>query len=426
MSWFNFRKVPPAPEVKDQQFETVLQRLVAAASGGDLYVNPDNCMRAPTVHAVVTAISRRIQTTPVHVFKKTSSKGRDAKEYLPSHPVAKLLKAPNDWQTSVDYFGDMASTLARWGRFIAVKGQGTTGPIRKLFPLSPGVVNIKQDHNDLSVKFHYGTDKIYPMSKVNYIRGPAVDFLTGDSPVENVRTAIGIEIACELYGQAFFENGGVPLLIFKYIAGAKGFKTAEDEQKFINDFQTAFTGNKRHKALLLPPGLEADATKIENNRAQFLETRKFYQTVIAGAWGVPPHLVGNLENGHYNNVEQQDKDFTLNVIMPYIIQIESAMERDLLTQDDRNAGIVIRFNMDSVLRASFEERQKGLQTQFQNGIINSNEWREIEGKNPRDKGDDYYYSANLIKEGAEPPTRQTAGDSDAQADDDESGDQIAE
>jgi len=80
---------------------------------------------------------------------------------------------------------------------------------------------------------------------------------------------------------------------------------------------------------------------------------------------------------------------------------EAAMERDLLTEEDRKNGIVIRFNMDATLRASYQERQTGLSTQLQHGVISPNEWREIEGRNPREDGDQYYYSANLKEEGAE-------------------------
>ena len=43
---------------------------------------------------------------------------------------------------------------------------------------------------------------------------------------------------------------------------------------------------------------------------------------------------------------------------------------------------MIRFNLDSILRADFKSRQEGLQIQRRNGVISANEWREIEGKNP--------------------------------------------
>lgn len=405
-------------EEKVAQFETVLQRIIAQQSGFANSVTPRTCLKSPTVQALVTAISRRIASTPVHVYETEDSNGLEVKKKLPKHPVANLLRTPNEYQSQYDYWQDLASSLVRHGKFIAIKAQGQTGPIRRLYPLVADSVTIKQEFDNLtgSVTFDY-MGQSYSSRKIHYIRGPAINFVDAESPVENIKTAIGIEIACEEYGATFFNNGAIPLMIFKYMQGSKGFKTPEDEKKFIESFQSSFSGSRRNKAMMLPIGMEVDEVKTEHDKAQFLETRKFYQTVIAGAWGVPPHLVGNLENGHYNNVEQQDKDFTLNVIMPYIRSIESAMERDLLTVADRNNGIVIRFNMDATLRATFEERQQGLQIQLQNGVITPNQWREIEGKNPRDDGDDYYYSANLIKEGEELMTRQQGESNDPTTDD---------
>ena len=68
------------------------------------------------------------------------------------------------------------------------------------------------------------------------------------------------------------------------------------------------------------------------------------------------------------------------------------MERDLLTEQDRDSGVIIRFNMDSTLRAAFKERQEGLKIQREMGVINPDEWRELEGKNPRpdDGGNEYW------------------------------------
>ena len=392
MRWFK-------KEDKTAQFETVLQRLIGAQQGTLGFVNPENCMKSPTIHAIVTAISRRISITPIHVYESSNQDGLETKRKLPDHPVAKLLNQPNDWQSRVDYWLDATSSYVRYGKYIAVIGRGTTGPIRKLFPISAGKTEIKQDMDNLSVVFKYA-NREYPFSQIHYVRGPARDFLKGDSPVDDVRIAIALEIAAEEYGATFFSNGAIPLLIFKYIQGMKGFKDPNDEKKFIEDFQTAFSGHKRHRALLLPPGLERDQVNMENDKAQFLETRKLQRTIIAGAFGVPPHLVGDLERGTFNNVEQQDKDFSLNVIMPVVVAFEASMERDLLTQADRDSGIKIRFNIDSILRASFKERQEGLQIQLTNSVINPDEWREHEGMNPRPdgKGGEYYHSANYIKD----------------------------
>ena len=403
-------------EVKEAQYETVLQQLVAAAGGSATNVTPENCLKSPTMQAIHTAVTNRISSTPVHIYRTSEKNGKEIKEKLPNHPIARLLRQPNPYQTSVNYWADLASCLVRYNRFIAVKAQGSTGPIFQLNPVSPGEVTIKQDENTFAVTFTRG-DQDWPMRRVHYIRGPARDFVNGDSIVDNIKLSIAIEIAMEEFSGTFFSNGAVPLLFFKYMQGVKGFKDPEDEKKFISDFQAAFSGNKRHTAFLLPAGIETpDGPQIDNEKSQNLEFRRYYQTVIAGAYNVPPHMVGNLENGHYNNVEQQDKDFTISVMMPYFRMIEAAMERDLLSDADRKDGVVIRFNMDATLRASFMERQQGLEVQRRNGVINPNEWRELEGKNPRDDGDDYGYSANMIIEGQEPASREMPPEEETDAD----------
>jgi HK97 family phage portal protein len=183
-------------------------------------------------------------------------------------------------------------------------------------------------------------------------------------------------------------------------------------------FQEAFSGNKKHSAFLLPPGIEAgDPVKVENDKAQFLQTRQLQRNIIAGAFGISPYHVGDLTSGKYNNVEQQSEDFTLNVIMPIAQAFEAAMERDFLTPADRSAGLIIRFNLDAELRAAFLERQTGLQIQLQNGVRNVNEWREIEGLRPRDDpgGEQFQQSVQTQSGGNQPKTGEEKPDADANA-----------
>ncbi len=408
-------------EDKGAQFEDVLQRLVAAQEQGGLGpVTPDNCMRSPTVNAIVTAISRRLSVSSLGVYKKTRSDGRDSKELLTDHPVARLLRKPNSWQSRAEYWLDAASVFTRWGRFHAFKSRGTTGPIRELIPLPCGNVELQQDQN-FRVTYRVKTGeglREYGFDKVHSVRGPARNFLTGDSPVQDCKDAIALEIAAQSYGNSFFENGAVPLLVFKYLAESKAVKQSEAEKTFLDKFQEKFGGKKRHRAMVLPKGMDLSSVAVENDKAQMLETRKLQRTIIAGAFGVPPHLVGDLERATFNNVEQQDADFTSNVIQPVATAFEAAMERDLLTDDDRAQGVIIRFNLDSILRSSFKDRQDGSRVQREGGMLSVNEWREREGLNPisaEKGGDDYIRPANMMVAGEEP--QEPKAPDDAKADD---------
>ncbi len=360
-------------------------------------VTPENCMQSPTVHAVITGMTRLLISCPVHVYQKSTSDGRAAKEILGNHPVEKLLGKPNEWQTRVDYWQDATSALIRYGQYFDFMARGKTGPIRRLIPLNPGACTIKQDDNfnvTVDVNQATGAPKTYQLSELHYARGPARDFLKGDSPINDCREAIALEIAAEKFGASFFGGGAMPGIIFKFAEGFQAFKTNEERQKFVEDFQKSFSGKGRFKAALPPKGVEiGQAFGVENDKAQFLETRKYQRTVIAGMLGIPLYMVGDLDRQTFNNSEQQSINKVAEAGLPIVRILEASMERDFLTQDDRNGGVIIRFNMDGPLRGDFLARQQGLQIQRMNGVINGNDWRETENMNPiskADGGDEYW------------------------------------
>jgi HK97 family phage portal protein len=414
--------------------DTVLRRIEAlheTASG--INVTPDTATQSPTVQALVSAISKRIATLPLRVMKKTQVNGRDRKEVLPNHPVARLLSSPNKSQDRVTFWLDATSWLVRYGNFYAFKARGVTGPIMRLEPLQPGSVTVKQDEQTLAVSYETklagGFTRTLTADQVMHARGAARDGLVGDSPIMDVSEAIALEIASEKMGAALFGNGAMPSLVFKFQQGVQGFKTDEEGKKFIEDFQSIYAKRGRFKGMLLPKGMDVDSFAVENDKAQFLATRQYQRTVIAGAFGVPPHMVGDLSKGTFNNVEQQSLAFIRDVTLPYARIFEAAMERSLLTDEDRRNGVVIRFNLDAALRADFATRQSGLNTQRQAGVINVNEWREMEGMNPirAEDGGEEYWRKGPSGQTAEPPgdtgaTEPPAEDDDTSENEDERND----
>jgi len=133
--------------------------------------------------------------------------------------------------------------------------------------------------------------------------------------------------------------------------------------------------------------------------------------VIAAAFGIPPHLVGDLSRGTFNNVEQQSIDFTTGVILPIVRSFEAAMERALLTDEDRASGVIIRFNLMGILRGDFKSRQEGLNIQRNAGVINANEWREMENMNPisDEDGGELYWMKGTSGQGGDPAAQPGEG-----------------
>jgi HK97 family phage portal protein len=395
---------------KAATIDEVLRRLEAVVeTAAGITVTPENCEESPTVHAIVNAISMHIATLPIHVQQKSMNGAREVRQQLPNHPVAKLLSRPNEYQTESDYWLDASSILVRHGRYFALLGRGITGPIRRLLPVHPNQVQLSQAR-DFTVTARVtdlnGAQRDVPMRELHHVRNRASDFVNGDSPVLKARDSIALEIAAQRFGSEFFGNGAMPGLVFKYADNYRGHLSKEQRDAFVESVQQAYGRKKRFRALLLPNGIgSADTIKVENDKAQFLETRKLQRNIIAGVFGVPPHLVGDLERGTFSNIEHQSAEFQQKVILPYVRTFENAMERDLLTDDDRRSGVVIRFNLDANLRADFMSRQKGLSIQRLAGVICPNDWREREGMNPipADDGGETYWMQGPSGQGATDP-----------------------
>lgn len=388
--------------------------LVNQAAAG-IAVTPENCMQSPTVNAIVTAISRRIASLPIKVFRTVRKDDRTRREELPNHPVAKLLAMPNEWQDPVQYWLDAASYLVRYGNFYSFLARGSTGPIRELVPLSPRAVQVTQEV-DWSVVYRAtlpgGQYMEIEPGRILHARGPARDGLVGNSTVIDIHEAIALDIQAEKMGAAVFGNGATPGMVFKFQDGFQGFETDEEGKQFLNDYQERYGKAGRFKAMLLPKGIEIDSSApVENEKAQYIATRQYQRTVIAAAFGVPPHMVGDLSRGTFNNVEQQSLDFVMATVLPYVRIFEASMERALLTLDDRRGGIIIRFDLEGVLRADFKSRQEGLKIQREMGVINPNDWRERENMNPisDEDGGELYWQKGPSGQGEEPPAPATEG-----------------
>lgn len=394
-------------ERKDRDLDAILRNLaeLARSESGEV-ITPDTAMRCTTVRGIVRVISDALVTLPVEVLRKsTDSRGRQYKEKT-DHELNRLLKQmPEPFVCAADYWRDAADWLLRYGNFYALKVRNSGGRIMELVKLAPWAVTA-EENSDRSITYRVtmadGGQKTYGQRDIHHVRMLTRDGVTGVSPIEDCREAIALAIAAERFGAQLFGNGAVPYLVVK---GPGHFKTDEARERFKAGWQEAFSGKGRRKTAILESGWDLQQVNVNAEEGQFIELRKFQRVEICGAFGVPPHRVADLERATFSNIEHQSLEFVRDVVLPYVRTFENAMERDLLTPQERNAGLVIRFNIDGALRGDFKSRQEGLRILRQEGIINANEWREHEGLNPiaeDDGGEEYRVPVNTMPAGEEP------------------------
>jgi len=377
--------------------DQAVQRLMLLRQtvSGEL-ITPETALQAPTVFAIATALSRATAMLPFTVQKDESEPGKRQVTTQDQHALMRLMKRPNPWMTPFEYWSLVMTRLALHGEFYAVKNQATNGRITALVPVAPGSVDVQQG-NTGRLTFNVTPPNGEPMEvtqeKMHRIVMFSTDGIRGTSPVQQCKESIAMEIAAEKFGAATFGNSAIPNVV---LTMEGHFKDDEAAKRFKSSWQDAFGGKKRGTAVL-EDGLKVEPLQMNNEESQFLETRKLQRSVIAGAWGVPPHVVGDLERATFSNIEEQTLQMLVGTMQPYLTAITSACDRDLLSQSDRDQGVFTEFDTKARLLGDAKSRAEALQIQRQNGIISANEWRAMEGMDARtdEGGNDYITPLNF-------------------------------
>ena len=265
-----------------------------------------------------------------------------------------------------------------------------------LYPLLPDHMDVDRDSKG-NLTYTYTTSDGKTVSikprDILHIPGLGFDGVMGYSPIALEKNAIGLGIASEEYGSKFFSNGARPSGILTHP------NTVKNPKALRESWNSAYGGSSNsNRVAILEEGMKFEPIAIPNNEAQFLETRKFQVDEICRIYRVPPHLVGNLEHATFSNIEHQSIDFAVHTIRPWLVRIEQAMNRALLS-DQEKGRFFVQFNIDGLMRGDYKSRMEGYAIARQNGWMSANDIRELENQNPipaSEGGDAYLVNGNMI------------------------------
>jgi HK97 family phage portal protein len=373
-------------------------------------VSPDSAMRYTTVMICVRVLAESVASLPCILYKRRADGGKDRAS---DHPLYNVLhNQANAWNTAFEYAEGTMGNLAMRGNGFALVERNSKGQTIGLIPLHPDPVEIKQarDWSPIyTVTLPDNTRKTLRPSEIHHIRGPFPKGYVGQSMISLARESIGLGLAAERFGANLYANGVKPSGVLEH-PGRLG-------EVAVNNLRDSFSGKyagleNSSKPLVLEEGMKWTALSIDPTDAQFIETRKFQRSEIAGVFRVPAHLVNDLEKATFSNIEHSTLDFIIHSLRPWLVRWEQAINRDLLSDKDRKDGYYAEFLIDGLLRGDFKTRMEGYGLQIQNGIASPNEIRSRENLNPRDGGDEFWKPANMYppKPAAAPADGNAAAD----------------
>lgn len=369
------------------------------ASAAGIAVNEHTAMTYTAVFACVRILAESVASLPLIVYRRLANGG---KERAVDHPLYGLLHdLPNNENTSMELREMLQGHLALWGNAFCEKEFNNAGQVIGLWPLRPDITRVRRVNRRLIYEVAMDNGQIRTLSaeQVVHIRALSHDGVVGYSPIAQAREAIGLGLATEKFGAAFFGNGARPGGVLEY----PGVLKDTARKNLIDSWEQMHRGSDNaHRIAILEEGMKYSAIGVPPEDAQFLESRKFQVTEIARIFRIPPHMLADLDRATFSNIEHLSLDFVIHTLRPWLVRWEQAINRDLFTPAERQQYFVEHL-VEGLLRGDIQSRYQAYATGRQNGWLSANDIRTLENMNPVDGGDVYLVPLNMI------PTRQVSG-----------------
>jgi len=365
-------------------------------SASGIRVSEDKAMKYTAVFACVKVISETIASLPLITYRRL----KRGKERAVEHSLYNILhRRPNSEMTSFNFWETAMVHLLLWGNFYSEIEYNNAAKVKSLWLLLPWNMKVSRVNGELIYKYTLpdNTEKIIPKEYILHIPGLGFNGTVGKSPIAMAREAIGLGLAMEEFGGRFFGNntnlGGI-------VSHPRELsKPAYNRLK--KQLKEKYEGlGKSHRLLILEEGMKYEKVTIPPDDAQFLDSRKFQLVEIARIYRVQPHKIMDLEHATFSNIEEQNIEFVVDTVRPWLVRIEQVINTKLYPSSEQKIYFS-EFLVDGLLRGDTKSRYEAYAIGKQWGWLSSDDIRELENMNPIPKGGDIYWMPlNMISAGS--------------------------
>jgi len=356
-------------------------------------VNVDSAVKVTAVFACVRILAMVLASLPLHTYRRITG----GKELATDHPLYFVLHSMFNPQCT-SYMGRliMMVNLLLTGRAHAEIVRNGEGDIIELWPIPSNKVSIRMNPrtNEPSYEVYLdsgGTKVLYP-EQMFHLQWIGLENFDTFDPIVLAREAIGLSIAAEEFGSNFFANGANASGIAEY----PGKLSEEAYNRFIKTFNEKYAGlSKAQRVMFLEQGLKFTKLTINPNEAQSLETRKHQVIEVCRFYGVPPHMVMDLERATFSNIEHQDLSFVKYNLQPYLVCWEQEMLKSFFRPSERREYFS-EFSVEGLLRGDSKARAEFYTAMFNIGVYSQNDIRAKENDNPFEGGEKHYVPMNMV------------------------------
>ncbi len=341
-------------------------------------------LQVATVLSCVRVIADGCATPALNVFREKADLTRERAVNIPEYRL--LSRRPNEWQTSFEWRRLMTIHAALTGAGLSIKVKGDNRRLRELIPVEPGRWNVTKTsryellyrcYDEFGLIGEFGPDDVFVLNGLQW------DWAKAMNAVALARQAVGLAMAAEQSQAKFHENGLRPSGSYT----VDGNLTPEQHERLTKWLKNKGGVNNSGDPLVLDRGAKWVSNMMTGVDAQSNETRRTQIEEVCRVYGVFPIMVGHSDKtATFASSEAFFSAHVKHTLAPWHRAWTQRIDEMLL---DGSGPLFAEFDVRYLLAGSMKDRAAYAQTMIQTGVLNPNEIRDEEGRDPRPGGDVY-------------------------------------
>lgn len=363
-----------------------------------IYIDHSSALSLVPVWAATRLIAETIGMLSFHLFQQVTEGSKTRRMDL---WIDKMIRRePNPEMTAMTLREILQAHALLWGNgYAEIERDNANRPIA-MWPMTPDRVTPGRMADTREPVYIYrdnaGIEHVLSATNVFHLKGLGYDGFQGYDVISVMSRALGTHTAADIFSGAFFGNGATMggALVVK---GAKPLSPETKEEIRKEIFQTHGGAYNAFTTGIFEGDWDWKSFGIDPAAAQLIEARRFTVNDIARMFRVPPHKLGDLERATFTNIEEQNIDWVVDGVLPWVTRWEQEADRKLLTPQLRQSGHFTRMNLSTLLRGKMEDRYKSYMVGRNWGWLSANDVREMEDMDPLPSkiGDTYIVPLNF-------------------------------
>lgn len=331
------------------------------------------------VHACVKPFGLACTQAPLEFWQGDPKLDRAARRLPPDHPLHVRFRSPNPLHTQAAFFEACAihRKLDGYDAWLLLdeKGEPIAKPGDAVIKLPATIMpfrgrSLSYTTNNLGWPSEYlislwgnGSMRVSPRSLVIFRDYDPDDPLGGQSDVDAALSEIDLDWQAQRYQRSIIEHSGDPggFIITEGQLGQPEERALKNLAK--EEFRVDRAGEWRH---LSGKGVTYQPNKMTPRDMEFRSLQEWTRDKIAAILGVPPPIIGVLDNATLANINQCMEMFWLggNGVLAYLQSVEDGINGHFLPRIIDRAvpeGVVARFNTSGI-KALQENKYTQLET----------------------------------------------------------------